>query len=54
MAGGLTVLPYYHSRARRDPLVGPIFEREVRDWEAHFRTNEGFLVVRDANERSLP
>lgn len=26
----------FYSRARRDPLIGPIFEREVGDWEAHF------------------
>jgi hemoglobin len=26
----------FYDRARRDPLIGPIFEREVGDWEAHF------------------
>lgn len=26
----------FYGRARRDPLLGPIFEREVGDWEAHF------------------
>jgi hemoglobin len=26
----------FFSGARRDPLIGPIFEREVRDWEAYF------------------
>lgn len=26
----------FYARARRDPLIGPIFEREVGDWEAHF------------------
>lgn len=26
----------FYGRARRDPLIGPIFERKVVDWEAHF------------------
>jgi len=26
----------FYDRARRDPLIGPIFEREVGDWQAHF------------------
>jgi hemoglobin len=26
----------FYSRARHDPLIGPIFEREIRDWELHF------------------
>ncbi len=26
----------FYARARRDPLIGPIFEGEVHDWEAHF------------------
>jgi hemoglobin len=25
----------FYSRARRDPLIGPIFERNVADWDAH-------------------
>lgn len=25
----------FYSRARRDPVIGPIFEGRVRDWEAH-------------------
>jgi hemoglobin len=25
----------FYSRARRDSLIGPIFERKVADWEAH-------------------
>jgi hemoglobin len=25
----------FYGRARRDPFIGPIFESEVRDWEAH-------------------
>jgi hemoglobin len=26
----------FYANARRDPLLGPIFERHVGDWEAHF------------------
>lgn len=26
----------FYARARLDPLLGPIFERNVADWEAHF------------------
>ncbi len=25
----------FYERARRDPLIGPIFERRVADWDAH-------------------
>jgi len=25
----------FYNSARRDPLIGPIFERHVADWEAH-------------------
>jgi hemoglobin len=25
----------FYGRARRDPLIGPIFETRVHDWEAH-------------------
>jgi hemoglobin len=25
----------FYKSARRDPLIGPIFERHVRDWDAH-------------------
>lgn len=25
----------FYGRARRDPLIGPIFERTVEDWEQH-------------------
>ncbi len=32
----------FYGRARRDPLIGPIFEREVRDWEAHFARMRDF------------
>jgi hemoglobin len=27
----------FYSRARRDPLIGAIFEDRVQDWEAHLR-----------------
>lgn len=26
----------FYARARLDPLIGPIFEEKVHDWEAHF------------------
>src|SRR5262245_21734457 len=26
----------FYGRARLDPLIGPIFEETVHDWEAHF------------------
>lgn len=32
----------FYARARRDPLIGPIFEREVADWEAHFARMRDF------------
>jgi len=32
----------FYARARRDPLIGPIFDREVRDWEAHFARMRDF------------
>ncbi len=25
----------FYARARRDPLIGPIFERKVADWDTH-------------------
>jgi hemoglobin len=27
----------FYGRARHDPLIGPVFERQVHDWEAHIR-----------------
>jgi hemoglobin len=27
----------FYCRARRDPLIGPIFESKVHDWERHLR-----------------
>lgn len=32
----------FYARARRDPLLGPIFERNVGDWEAHFARMRDF------------
>ncbi|MFY9695285.1 MAG: group III truncated hemoglobin [Xanthobacteraceae bacterium] len=32
----------FYARARRDPLIGPIFDREVHDWEAHFARMRDF------------
>src|SRR5579872_3739376 len=30
------VLAFY-ARARRDPLIGPVFESRVRDWDTHLK-----------------
>lgn len=30
-----TLVRTFYGRARRDPLIGPIFERNVADWDAH-------------------
>ncbi|MEQ4573888.1 MAG: group III truncated hemoglobin, partial [Gammaproteobacteria bacterium] len=27
----------FYARVRRDPELGPIFERHVADWDAHLR-----------------
>ena len=27
----------FYGRARRDPMIGPIFESKVHDWEGHLR-----------------
>jgi len=32
----------FYERARRDPVIGPIFEREVGDWESHFARMRDF------------
>ena len=29
------VVRAFYGRARRDPLIGPVFESRVHDWEAH-------------------
>lgn len=32
----------FYARARLDPLLGPIFDHNVSDWEAHFARMRGF------------
>ena len=32
----------FYGRARLDPLIGPIFEAKVHDWEAHFEQMSAF------------
>jgi len=32
----------FYGRARHDPLIGPIFEDKVHDWEAHFERMGAF------------
>lgn len=32
----------FYARARLDPLIGPIFEAKVHDWEAHFGRMRAF------------
>jgi hemoglobin len=32
----------FYAGARRDPLLGPIFQRHVGDWEAHFARMRDF------------
>jgi len=32
----------FYDRARRDPLIGPVFEGRVHDWEAHFARMRDF------------
>ncbi|MGB7036016.1 MAG: group III truncated hemoglobin [Xanthobacteraceae bacterium] len=32
----------FYIRARRDPLIGPVFEGRVHDWEAHFARMRDF------------
>jgi hemoglobin len=36
------VVRAFYARARQDELIGPIFEREVADWEAHFGRMNAF------------
>lgn len=28
----------FYAKARRDPVLGPVFENAIADWEAHFET----------------
>ena len=32
----------FYGKARRDPLLGPVFEAEVKDWPAHFAKLDDF------------
>jgi hemoglobin len=32
-----TLVCAFYERARHDPLIGPVFESQVHDWEAHIR-----------------
>jgi len=32
----------FYARARHDPLIGPVFEGRVHDWEAHFARMRDF------------
>lgn len=35
-AGLRRLVETFYGRARLDPLIGPVFERTVHDWPAHF------------------
>jgi hemoglobin len=32
----------FYGKARKDPLLGPLFEAEIGDWEAHFAKLDDF------------
>jgi hemoglobin len=32
----------FYAKARRDPMIGPVFEQAVEDWDAHFATLTDF------------
>jgi hemoglobin len=32
----------FYSKARRDPMIGPVFNAAVEDWDAHLRTLRDF------------
>ncbi|MDB5459562.1 MAG: hypothetical protein JWO72_1303 [Caulobacteraceae bacterium] len=34
----------FYSRARRDPVLGPVFEQAVLDWPAHIQTITDFWI----------
>ena len=34
----------FYERARRDPLLGPVFERAITDWPPHIRTITDFWI----------
>ncbi len=31
-----TLVSTFYAKVRKDPLLGPIFERKIEDWDAHF------------------
>jgi hemoglobin len=32
----------FYAKARRDPLLGPVFEAKISDWETHLRVIDDF------------
>jgi hemoglobin len=32
----------FYAKARRDPLIGPVFNDAIEDWDAHLRTLNAF------------
>lgn len=32
----------FYAKARRDPLIGPVFENAIADWDEHLRTLNAF------------
>jgi hemoglobin len=54
-----TMVRAFYGRARLDPVLAPIFEAAVEDWEAHFDTLTRFwasvmLGVRSYDGRPMP
>src|ERR1700722_18979474 len=43
----------FYGRARLDPLIGPVFESKVHDWEVHIGRMLCLLVIHRADERPL-
>lgn len=37
-----TCVRHFYGNAREDPLLGPIFDAEIHDWEAHLRIVDDF------------
>lgn len=47
----------FYGRVRRDPLIGPVFEGRVRDWEAHIERLCAFwssVALRSGRYRGQP
>jgi hemoglobin len=54
-----TMVRTFYGKARQDPLIGPVFENAVHDWEAHFPTMFAFwssvlLGTRGYDGRPMP